>query len=160
MDSDGKYSRMSKKRKLGGKDESTMFRLVMDNFKSTKIFKGASERITTPSRGTVLVTKSRNISAEQNVEEIIVSDLPEGWRRERIKMGKNERVEVVTSRGLRITSQAAMDIHTKLHRMPDLRLDWQEMVVLPKGARYEPDDPVVLERVLVEEEMTQNWEDA
>ena len=130
---------MSKKRKLEGKDGSTMFRLVMDNFKSPKMYRGASERVTTPSRGNGPVTKCRIISSEEHVEDIIVSDLPEGWRRERIKMGKNERVEVVTSRGLRITSQAAMDIHTKLHQMPDLRLDWQEMVVLPKGARFAPE---------------------
>ena len=150
---------MSKKRKLEGKDESTMFRLVMDNFKSPKMYRGASERVTTPSRGNVPFTKCRIISSEEHVEDIVVSDLPEGWRRERIKMGKNERVEVVTSRGLRITSQAAMDIHTKLHQMPDLRLDWQEMVVLPKGARFEPDDPVVLEMVPVDKEMIQNWEE-
>ena len=153
MDSDGKDSRMSKKRKLDdGKHESTMFRLVMDNFKSPKIYRGASERVTTPSRGNIPIIKFRKISSGQHA---IVSDLPEGWRRERIKMGKNERIEVITSQGLRITSQAAMDIHTKLHKMPDLRLDWQEMVVLPKGARFDPDDPVVLEMVPVDKEMTE-----
>ena len=124
---------MNKKRKLDGKDDPTMFRLVMDNFKRAKIYRNASECVSTSSSRNIPATKSRNISSEQHVEDIIVSDLPEGWRREKVKMGKTERFEVITSQGLRITSQAAMDIHTKLHQMPNLRLDWQEMVVLPSG---------------------------
>ena len=150
---------MNKKRKLDGKDDPTMFRLVMDNFKRAKIYRNASECVSTSSSRNIPATKSRNISSEQHVEDIIVSDLPEGWRREKVKMGKTERFEVITSQGLRITSQAAMDIHTKLHQMPNLRLDWQEMVVLPSGARFEPDDPVVLEMVPVDKKAIRNLEE-
>ena len=159
LDSDGKNSKMTKKRKLGGKDESTMFRLVMDNFKSGKIYSEGSKYVRTTSASDqckLPVTRCRNISLEDQLEGSIVSDLPEGWRRERVKMGKNEKVEVITSGGLRITSQAAMDIHTRLHQMPDLRLDWQDMVVLPRGVRFELEDPVVLEIVPADNNLDSN----
>ena len=159
LDSDGKNSKMTKKRKLDGKDESTMFRLVMDNFKSGKIYSEGSKYVRTTSASdqcNLPVTRCRNISVEDQLEGGIVSDLPEGWRRERVKMGKNEKVEVITSGGLRITSQAAMDIHTRLHQMPDLRLDWQDMVVLPRGVRFELEDPVVLEIVPADNNLDSN----
>ena len=132
---------MRRRHKHEYKDESTMFRMVMDNFKSSKIYRGAGSgkvNISTRSKG------EQDITTKQE-EPVVVSDLPSGWSRRRVKMGTEERVEVVTSKGLRITSQAALDIYTRLQQMPNLRLDWQDMVVFSKGTRFEPDDPVVLE---------------
>ena len=122
------------------KDESTMFRMVMDNLKSSKIYRGASGQVNISTRS----NGEQDITFKQE-EPMVVSDLPSGWNRQRVKMGSEERVEVVTSKGVRITSQAALDIHTRLQKMPNLRLDWQDMVVFSKGTRFEPDDPVVLE---------------
>jgi len=129
------------------KDESTMFRMVMDNFKSSKIYRGA---------GSGKVNISTRSTGEQEREPVVVSDLPSSWRRQRVKMGTEERVEIVTSKGLRITSQAALDIYTRLQKMPNLRLDWQDMLVFSKGTRFEPDDPVVLEIVSDRQEKERN----
>jgi len=144
---------MRRRHKQEYKDESTMFRMVMDNFKSSKIYRGAGSgkvNISTRSKG------EQDITSKQEEEPLVVSDLPSGWRRRRVKIGTEERVEVVTSKGLRITSQAALNIYTRLQKMPNLRLDWQEMVVFSKGTRFEPEDPFVLEIVSDRQEKDRN----
>ena len=111
---------MRRRHKHEYKDESTMFRMVMDNFKSSKIYRGASGKVNISTRS----NGKQDITFKQEEEPVVVSDLPSGWRRQRVKMGTEERVEIVTSKGLRITSQAALDIYTRLQKMPNLRLDW------------------------------------
>ena len=141
---------MRRRHKHEYKDESTMFRMVMDNFKSSKIYRGASGKVNISTRS----NGEQDITFKQE-EPMVVSDLPSGWNRQRVKMGSEERVEVVTSKGLRISSQAALDIHTRLQKMPNLRLDWKDMMVFSKGTRFEPDDPVVLE-ILSDREKDKN----
>ena len=143
---------MRRRHKHEYKDESTMFRMVMDNFKSSKIYRGASGKVNISTRS----NGKQDITFKQEEEPVVVSDLPSGWRRQRVKMGTEERVEIVTSKGLRITSQAALDIYTRLQKMPNLRLDWQDMVVFSKGTRFEPDVPVVLEIVSDRQEKERN----
>jgi len=130
--------RMERKRKTtpaAGEDQ--LFRKVMDNFKpkKTKLREAMSQTLIISEDAETM----ENVDT-RSIEGGVVSDLPEGWRRVR----RGGRVVVVTDTGVRLTSQAAVDMSTRLLGIPAIRLHWQDMVVLPRGARFDQ-DPIVID---------------
>ena len=160
--------------------DEDLFRKVMDNFKSKRdrkqTVKGleyVQERLKNNARPNVQKQEQQNKQEQHKKQKqervkkhkrhkqdkvkdpdgsFTVSDLPPGWSR---TTSAQQQTVLQTPRGSNLSSQASVDIYTKMWGLPPLWLEWEEMEVLPRGTRFQEevqldvgdDGVVILERV-------------